>query len=285
MKKYLLFGLGLMALLFSLSLRSSPAQAAPPAQLTLFPTPTPGADGRILYIVQAGDTLWRISAITGITIDELRALNNLGADDLVTPGQVLLIGMAGPVLVSPTPGPGTTPVIQPPTVTPLPGWGNLCILLYNDINGDALRQEEEPSLAGGAVSVGDRLGTVSLTADTLAGGFSDAWDPEPEELGYVCFRELPEGEYNITAAIPDGYNPTTSLNRGVKLSAGDETFLTFGAQANSETLAEVAIIPETPGRSPVLGILGGLLLLGGIALGVYAFFLRRSVGFKGPEGR
>lgn len=285
MKKFLLFGLGLMALFFSLSLRSSPAQAAPAPQLTLFPTPTPGADGRILYIVQEGDTLWRISAITGVTIDELRALNNLGADDLVTPNQVLLIGLAGPAEVSPTPGPGSTPVIQPPTPTPLPGWGNVCILLFNDLNGDALRQEEEPSLAGGAVSVGNRLGSISLAADTLAGGISDAWYPEPEDLGYICFRELPEGEYNVTAAIPDGYNPTTSLNRTVTLAAGDETFLTFGAQANSETLAEVAIIPETPGRSPVIGIVGGLFLLAGLGLGVYAFVLRRSGGFKGPEGR
>ena len=60
-----------LALLFSLGVISSigtaikPAYAAPALQLTEFPTPTPGPDGRIIYIVQDGDTLWRIAAVKG----------------------------------------------------------------------------------------------------------------------------------------------------------------------------------------------------------------------------
>ena len=65
--------LGLLVLSFTI-----PALAAPKAQQTVFPTPTPGPDGRIIYIVQPGDTLWRVSAITGVPLDELRGLNNLG---------------------------------------------------------------------------------------------------------------------------------------------------------------------------------------------------------------
>src|SRR4030042_5078312 len=95
MKNILIPGLGLILLVSLLMGLQTPSQAAPLAQLTVFPTPTPGADGRIIYIVQQGDTLWRISAITGVTIDEIRRLNNL-TGDTVTPGQKLLIGMAGP---------------------------------------------------------------------------------------------------------------------------------------------------------------------------------------------
>jgi hypothetical protein len=278
--KRLLFVFALILLLLVLSARL-PAQAAPPAQLTVFPTPTPGADGRILYIVQEGDTLWRISAITGVSIDTLRSLNNLGAETPIKPGDQLLIGMAGPVLeATATPGPSATPARLQPTGTTGPGWGIICVLLYNDVNGDSLRQEEEVSMIGGAISVSDRLGRVSLTAETPSGGISDLLFPEPEDLGYTCFDELPEGEYNVTVAIPEGYNPTTVLNRSFMLKAGDETLLAFGAQASAETAAETAIIPETPGRSPLLGIAGGLMLLIGAGLGFYAFFLRRGRGIK-----
>jgi hypothetical protein len=276
MNKYLLPGLSMMLILaFAFSL-SFPVQAAPVAQYTVFPTPTPGPDGRIIYIVQTNDTLWRISAITGVSIDELRRLNNLTADQLIHEGDQLLIGLAGPVELTPTPGPAPTATSSLPSPTPPPGFGNLCVLLYEDVNGDSLRQEEEPSLPRGAISVGDRLGKVSLTAETPSGGISAEVYPDPEDVGYTCFDQLPEGEYNITVAVPEGYNPTTVLNRILVLKAGDETLIAFGAQANAETIAETAIIPEAPGKSPILGILGGLFLLVGAGLGIYAAFLRRS---------
>ena len=252
-----------------------PVQAAPPAQLTAFPTPTPGPDGRILYIVQVGDTLWRIAAITGITLDQLRLLNKLADDATLQPGQVLLIGLAGPALVTDTPGPSPTPPPALPTATPPSGTANVYVFLYNDRNGDSLRQADEPVIPGGATSMSNKVGTITRTADTRS-----EVDPAcPEELelekGYNCFVELTEGEYNITVAIPDGYNPTTELSRVFKLKGGDETYISFGAQANSEKIVETAVIPESPGRSPVLAILGGVILLVGIGLGIYAALLAR----------
>jgi len=276
MNKRFFLGLSVALLALLLMTTNLPAQASPVAQLTVFPTPTPGPDGKIIYIVQTGDTLWRISAITNVSIEQLRTLNKLGPDDPIKPGDKLVIGFAGPSAVEPTPGASPTPPPQLPTGSAQPGWGVLCILLYNDLNGDALRQEEEPSIPEGAISVGDRLGKVSLTADTPSGGVTDEFFPTPEELGYTCFEELPEGEYNVTVAVPEGYNPTTILNQIVNLFAGDETYLAFGAQANIETLEETAIIPESPRKSPVLGLLGGLMLLLGVGLGLYAAVLRRT---------
>jgi hypothetical protein len=81
-------------------------------------------------------------------------------------------------------------------------------------------------------------------------------------------------------AAPQGYNRTTELNQTLRLEAGQTTEIAFGAQANSETEAQTAIIPETPGKSPILGILGGLLLLVGIGLGIYAALLRRGSSSK-----
>lgn len=254
---------------------NSDTMAAPLAQLTPFPTPTPGPDGRIMYTVQTGDSLWRIAAVSGIPLDEIRALNNLGPNDIIAPGQKLLLGLGGPAGQSPTQGPPPTPTSELPTPTPGIGTGSLCVLLYEDVDGDSTRQEEERSLPGGAISVNDRSGKIFLTADTPSGGFSDNLFPDPEELGFTCFDDLEQGEYNVTVAIPDGYNSTTPLSYVSVLNAGDEILLAFGAQANTETLAKEAI-PIGREKSPMLGVLGMTILLVGIGLGIYALVFRRS---------
>jgi len=254
---------------------SAPAVAAPHAQLTPFPTPTAGPDGRIVYIVQSGDSLWRIAVVAGISVDELRSLNNLGVDAVISPGQKLLLGLGGPSAEIPTQGPPPTATSELPTPTPGIGSGIICVLLFEDVNGDALRQEEEPSLQGGAISVNDLTGAVNITGETPSGGISDLLFPDPEDLGFTCFDDLEKGEYNITVAIPDGYNPTTQLNHAMTLNPGEETLIDFGAQPNSETLAE-APIPVGTGQSPILGILGGVLLLLGVGLGIFAFILARK---------
>jgi len=256
--------------------------AAPQAQWTVFPTPTPGPDGRIIYIVQQDETLWRISAITGVSIDTLRELNNMGADEFPQPGDRLLIGFAGPSGGAPTAGALPTQGIVTPSPTAPPGWGILCVLLYNDLNGDSMRQETEPSIPEGEISVSNRLGSVSLTAQTPSGGTDTSiFEPTPQERGYTCFDQILEGEYLISVAAPKKYNRTTILNQTLRLEAGQTTLLAFGAQANSELEAETAIIPESPRKSPLMGIIGGVLLVAGIGLGLYAAFLRRIGGFKG----
>lgn len=248
--------------------------AAPVAQLTPFPTPTAGPDGRIMYTVQTGDSLWRIAAVAGIPLDELRGLNNLGPNDIIAPGQKLLLGLGGPAGGSSTQISYPTPTSELPTPTPGIGTGTLCILLYVDVNGDSIRQEGELSLPGGAININDRFGEISLTADTPSGGISENLFPEPEELGFTCFEELDQGEYNVTVAIPDGYNTTTPLSYVPVLNAGDEILLAFGAQPNTETLAK-APIPIGKGNSPLLGFLGAAILAMGIGLGIYALLFRR----------
>ncbi len=250
-----------LLIIFLLARLGSPTLAAPSLQMTPFPTPTPGPDGRIVYIVQPGDTLLRISLISGVSVEELRGLNNLVGDNIVV-GQPLLLGLGGPSLPSPSPGPSPTPTPLLPTPSPKPGLGNLCVILYNDRNGDSLRQEEEPSILGGAISVNNRSGSVSLTVQTESG-------LEPH-----CFTDLPEDTYTVSVAVPEGYNPTTVTNYTLRLLAGDETYIDFGAQPNSETAAE-SPAPAGGGRSPLLGLLGGLLLVAGIGLAIYAGLLLR----------
>jgi LysM domain len=277
MNRRLYLAASLLVVFFLVSTQDYRSLAAPQAQLTVFPTPTPGPDGKIIYIVQPNDTLWRISAITGVKIETIRELNNLGVNDTIMPGDKLLIGFAGPAVGGSTPGPLPTQPPVTPSPTSSPGWGILCVLLYNDQNGDSMRQESEPSIPGGEISVSNRLGTVSLTAETPSGGIATTIvNPTPQESGYTCFDQLLQGEYLISVAAPEGYNRTTVLNQTLMLEAGQTALLAFGAQANSELEAQSAIIPESPRKSPVMGILGGLLLVGGIGLGIYAALLRRT---------
>jgi hypothetical protein len=271
LKRYGWIGVFLVLLVFLAGAAGNQVLAAPLLQPTPFPTPTPGPDGRIIYVVQEGDTLFRISAISGVSLDEIRALNNLGANDVITVGQRLLLGLAGPP--GPTQGPEQVLPSPTPNITPTPGisTGTLCILLFDDINGDALRQDAEMGIAGGAISLSSSDGQVSETATTRSELDADGL-PVPE-----CFNDLPVGDYNITIAAPEGYNPTTLMNYALSINGGDETYLDFGAQANSVSLAETPVAegPTGGNNGLILGIVGGLLVLGGIGLGIYAFRINK----------
>jgi LysM repeat protein len=262
-----LIGLTLAILVLFLLEMNIPALAAPAFQLTPFPTPTPGPDGRIIYVVQPNDTLLRISLISGVPVEELRALNNFTGDNIRV-GQELLLGLGGPSQATPTAGPSPTPTAVLPTPSPEPGFGELCVLLFEDLDGDSIRQETEASISSAEISVSDRSGTISKTSEEAVS--------DEDETGSLCFGELPEGSYSVTVAIPEGYNATTITNYSLSLKAGDKTYVDFGAQQNSEALAQ-APVPAGSGPSPVLGIVGGLLLLSGAGL---AFFAQRLLKSK-----
>ena len=266
---WIVFLLLLPLLLFAILL---PAQASPVAQVQ-FPSPTPGPDGRIIYVVQPGDSCFRIEAIYGISVDQLRTLNpQLDDNCTLAIGAQLMLGIGGPSVFSPTSGP--SPTLEPPTITPTPppGTTEICVLLYNDINGDALRETTELGVAGGAVSVSNTAGIYSETTTTVS-----AINPDTEEPQQTCFTDVPQGEYSISIAVPENYNPTTNLTYSLSINAGDSASVDFGAQSKTETNGEAATEngSDSGGTSPIFGILGGLLLLGGLGLGWYSYQQRK----------
>ncbi|KUK69391.1 MAG: hypothetical protein XD89_0789, partial [Anaerolineae bacterium 49_20] len=142
-----------------------------------------------------------------------------------------------------------------PTPTPQPGYAKICVVLFHDIDGTGTRTTGEDYLYGGVVSINDRLGKVSLTGTTVAGN--------PDEIEPLCFDNIPEGSYNITVAIPDGFNPTTVTSYPLEVKAGDQATIDFGAQR-----ATAPIQQEDAGgmRSPILGIVGVVILIAGLVL-------------------
>ena len=223
-------------------------------------TPTPGPDGRIIYVVQEGQNCTIIATIAGIPVSQLRSLNQLDENCTIQPGRPLLIGMGGPLAgtATPTAAPQAAPTIEA-TPTPSEGDAAICVLLYDDLNGDALHQETEGTIAGGAISITGTSGQYSQTVTTTG-----SVDPS-------CFEKVFAGTYNISVAAPEGYNPTTQQNYTLEIKNGEQIYVDFGAQPGGE--AAPAETSAQPGSTNLFGIIGGVLVLAAVGLGLYAWLV------------
>ncbi|MCC6300579.1 MAG: LysM peptidoglycan-binding domain-containing protein [Anaerolineales bacterium] len=255
------FFLILSILVIGITIPATRAVAAPHAQG--FVTATPGPDGRILYVVVEGDNCGQVALLHGITVQRLRDLNSrLDQDCTLSVGQQLVVGL---VSNEPTPGPAPTLPPPTPTSTPVDGTTEVCVLLFDDANGDALRQETEFGIEGGAVSLTNLNGSYSQQQNTVS-----TFDPDTLEPDRTCFLDVPQGEYNVSMAIPDNYNPTMVVSYKLTVKAGDRASVDFGAQTKTISADEPAE-ESGGGRSPILGIFGFLLLVAGAGLGYYAW--------------
>ena len=87
------------------------------------PTQTPVPCGRpsgwVGYVVQPGDTLYRLSQAYGISVGELQRANCMGSSTLLRVGQTLYVPPWAPHTPTPT-IPGVIPPTATPTITPEP---------------------------------------------------------------------------------------------------------------------------------------------------------------------
>jgi hypothetical protein len=263
--KALLLASVLLILLGFVSISAS-VQASPGEPLSGYPSPTPQPDGQIIYIVKSGDTCTSLSIIYGVTLEYLQTTNNLDSNCTLREGQRLTLGVGVSAAASPTPGPSPSPTQVLPTATlGVGGLAQVCVLVYDDINGDGLRQSTEVAIAGAAVSLTSLDGSYSKTLTTVI-------NPDATAYQGTCFADVPMGQYNVSAAAPDGYNPTIDLTSKIVITAGDIAYIDYGAQLKTVT------DPGNPSdkRSPLMGILGAVFLLAGIGMGVYVVSLLRK---------
>lgn len=266
MLKKALFATFVALIVLSLTFLAQPVSADPHPQVG-YQTPTAYPDGRVIYIVQPSDTCLRIELLTGVKVEQLRTLNKLDQNCTLSVGKELILLVVTTVPTS-TPNPDVTPTPLLPTPTAFKGNGQICVQLYNDINGNAFHEETEPLIMGGAVSVSDRRGQTSETGLTTT------------DLTNLFCTQVPEGEYSISMAVPDGYNATNETTVNVPLQAGDQVYVDFGAQVSNLTAENQPATPADPvvtgsSNNLLLAIVGGLLLLLGVGLGVYVLFMRR----------
>ena len=258
-----LFLLFLIVLVLSLSTLRLPASA----QGTPYQTPTPNANGDIIFKVRSGDGCISISLLTNVPIETIKSLNGLDDACSLIEGQDIIIGKVEPVVLTQTamPTPTIPPELVTPSPTPSPGTATICVVLFHDMDGNGMRTTGEDYLFGGEVSVSNRSGSVSLTGTTVAG--------IPDEIDPRCFPDLPQDSYNVTVAIPDGFNATTTTNYALEVKAGEDATIDFGAQESAPSAG--VIEPDSAGRSPLLAIIGGVVLLAGLGLGFYLWRTRK----------
>ncbi len=263
----------IFAIIFSsLILAMSTLAAQASGQFQTYATPTPGADGQIIFIVQEGQNCSIIRDLTGVSISQLKSLNRLDDACTLNVGQKLLIGMGDPsgVTLTPTVESATpTPVL--PSPTPSDPDASVCISLYNDLNGDALHQDTEGSIADGAISVSGTSGQYSQTNNTTS-----STDP-------VCFEKIIQGIYNISVAAPVGYNPTTQQNYTLEIKSGEQIYVDFGAQLAGNAKPQESNTPA--GSNNLLGVVGAVLVFAALGLGIYAWLIygrKSSLGLQKP---
>ncbi|MHB8625231.1 MAG: LysM peptidoglycan-binding domain-containing protein [Aggregatilineales bacterium] len=85
--------------------------------------------GTTTYVVQPGDTLFRIALRYNVTVAQIAALNGIANPNLIFAGQTLQIPTGGPVVTATPPPPGVT-------VTPPPGGGGTTTYVVQ--SGDTL---------------------------------------------------------------------------------------------------------------------------------------------------
>ncbi len=212
------------------------ALSALPLHAQTDPTATPDANGRIYIIVQAGDTLWAVVDRAGISMDEMLTLNNMAIDDLLQPGDKLLIGIIAPT-ITPTPPPLPTPTLPPPTAvfTPIPPPTSICILAFVDEDGNGIHNTGEPLRPAVAFTI---FNEASVIGNHVTDGFSEPF----------CWENLATGQYKITRSVGRDELLTTAGDWTLTLNAGDELELLFGSRT---VIGGMAIITR-PAMQPVL---------------------------------
>lgn len=130
------------------------------------------------------------------------------------------------------------PTVQPTATTPAPVAvadndaavdpasmaASVCVGLFEDANTNRVQDVDENALAGGTIRL-NRGGTEIQVVTT---------DGTPE---LYCFESLEPGEYVALADIPEGYGPTTPDQRRLRLQAGTNLNIVFGAAQGVEAIA------------------------------------------------
>jgi len=163
--------------------------------------------------------------------------------------------------------------VSPAVVEPTPtaaGPSEICVLLYNDANGDGKLDLNEGAIAEGQLTI----------LDTGTGAVVATYTTTPADAHGHCFKDLPAGTYTIAAAAPAGYNATVESSVSQSAQAGERYQIYFGAQPGASTPP-----PDESARflTTVLSALGVVLFL--FAAGITAaFLLRRKVAGEGSYG-
>jgi hypothetical protein len=154
-----------------------------------------------------------------------------------------------------TPTPTNTPTATPvhtatatptntPTATPVPLTGSVCVLSFDDRNGNRVRDPGEPLLPYAVFTLSD--------AHHVLGTYSTNGLNEP-----YCFGELEPVVYFVSEMNPPGYGSTTHDSWGISLRNAATINLEFGNKTEPLPTPTPSPTPVPSPTSPaLLGMLG-----------------------------
>lgn len=133
--------------------------------------------------------------------------------------------------------------------------GQICVLAFEDLNGNGIKGDDEPLLPGVGFTLADETG--------VKGSYSTDGNSEP-----YCFGNLASGAYTVLARKPADMTTTTEGQWAISLASGAQFDVMYGAQA-----AGAPAQPTTSASS------GGMSTLGRIALGGLGLLVLAGSGF------
>ncbi|MBN1640617.1 MAG: hypothetical protein JXA09_05215 [Anaerolineae bacterium] len=149
-----------------------------------------------------------------------------------------------------TPTPVNTPTPTPtstPTVTPTPITGSICVLAYDDRNGNGLRDPAEPLLPYAVFTLSD--------AQHVEATYSTNGLNEPH-----CFDGLEPKVYFVSEMNPPGYESTTHDSWGISLQNGATVNLEYGDRTELQPTPTPTPMPTpTPTRVALLSVVGNAI--------------------------
>jgi len=194
------------------------------------------SDGSASFNQVAQGFTFRPTLNPGTHLIEVRAINRVNAVSSIV--SATLVVQSPTATLSPTLAPASaTPTALPtntPTYTPAPSVGALCVLVYNDSNGNGARDSSETRLAGAQI-------TVKNSNNQVVGSWTTDGINEPR-----CFTNLPPGPYTVTEINPPNYVSTTPDTLATSVYAG----LAFGLEFGDKPVAPTNTPTRTPTTAP-----------------------------------
>lgn len=239
----------------------TPDQIPPTAMPQVTPTPFP--EGSIVHTLEEGDTWFRISLIYGVEPFDLLQLNAGRGNEILAVGQEVVVRSgSGEETATPRAAPvlnGTPDTSVRPNL-PAGDKGTICVLAFNDANGDRFRQSED-----GEMTLSDAdIMLVGADGSLITAYRTDGSEP-------YCFQELPVGQqYIVRHTPPPGYK-TDERVWNLRLSGGQVYHVELACTRDPS--AASGVMPVLNLSLRIAG--GGILLLAAVSA-VYFLFSRRA---------
>ena len=251
------------------------------------PSPTAGADGTIVYEVQAGDTLSGIAIRFGVEMEDLLAYNDLTADSLITVGQPLILGYAESA-GTPAPPEPIVPegveVLEDGTLVYEVQEGDtlIGIAVQYDLTMEEVYALNDDLTEESILSIGQEIVVGQRRQPDSVGSSADV--PQPTETVTGVASPAPA---TATATITPSPVPSIaplsltralSVTRPVAATAGSEVALAGGEEptASGDGAGTAAAAAENSFWSDLLPLATGIVILLGLSGGLLFYLGRRE---------